>query len=146
MHPDLHVNYLAMLAALVVKAVLGSLWYGPFFGRIWNRELQLPANYAPPKAVVLRARVLRWIGMALTVYVLALAIAVIRPSSWGMDVDGPAAWYGFLAALLIWIGFYLPQQLSRVAWEGTSWALLRIHALYHLVALQIAAQILAHWN
>jgi hypothetical protein len=144
MQPDLQVNYLAIAIALVVKAALGSLWYGPLFGRIWNRELDYPPNFALPAPALMRARVLRWIGMALTVYVLALAVEVIRPSSWGAGVDGPSALYGFLAALFVWVGFYVPQQLSRVGWEGTSWKLLRIHAYYHLVALQVAAQILAH--
>jgi len=146
MQPDLQVNYFAIVIALVVKAVLGSLWYGPLFGRIWNRELDFPPNFALPPAALLRARVLRWTGMALTVYVLALAVEVIRPSSWGAGTDGPAALYGFLAALFIWIGFYIPQQLSRVGWEGASWKLLRIHAYYHLVALQVVAQILTHWR
>jgi hypothetical protein len=146
MQPDLHVNYLAILAALVAKAVLGSLWYGPFFGRIWNRELDFPPNFALPPAALYRARVLRWFGLALTTYVLALAIEVIRPSSWGAGTDGPAAIYGFMTALFVWIGFYVPQLLSRVGWEGTSWKLLRIHAFYHLVALQVSGQILTHWR
>lgn len=143
MHPDLHVSYLAVLVAIVLKAALGALWYGPLFGRAWNRERGAPP---PGGAALLRARVLRWIGMALTAYVLALAVAAIRPSAWGAGADGAAASYGFLAALAAWAGFYLPQLLSRVAWEGASWKLLRIHALYHFVALQLAGQVLAHWN
>jgi hypothetical protein len=38
MQPDLHVNYFAILAAILIKAALGGLWYGPLFGRAWNRE------------------------------------------------------------------------------------------------------------
>ncbi len=146
MQPDLHISYLAVLAAVVLKAVLGALWYGPFFGRAWNRERGASPAFQPSGAVLLRARILRWIGMALTAYVLAIAVAVIRPSSWGAGADGAAASYGFIAALAVWIGFYLPQLLSRVAWEGASWKLLRVHALYHFVALQLAGQVLAHWN
>lgn len=146
MHPDLHLNYLALLAALVVKAVLGRLWYGPFFGKAWNRELDYPPDFALSAAAARRASLLRWAGLALTVYVLALAVEVIRPSSWGTGTDEASAAYGFLAALFIWIGFYVPQLLARVAWEGASWKLLRIHAFYHFVALQLAAQILAHWR
>jgi hypothetical protein len=33
-----------------------------------------------------------------------------------------------------------------VAWEGASWRLLRVHLLYHFVALQLAAQVLAYWR
>jgi hypothetical protein len=144
--PEFHINYFALLAALVAKAVLGSLWYGPMFGRAWNRELGNAPGFRPQGLLLFRARVLRWIGMALSVYVLALAVALLRPATWGAGTDGPSSTYGFLAALFIWIGFYVPQLLSRVAWEGASWRLLRIHALYHLVALQIAGQIVAHWT
>lgn len=143
--PDLQVNYLAVVAAFVLKALLGSLWYGPLFGRAWNRELGNAPAFRPKGILLVRARALRWIGMALTVYVLALATDVLRPSTWGAGVDGPSSTYGFMAALFIWIGFYVPQLLSRVAWEGASWRLLRIHALYHLLSLQIAGQVLAHW-
>jgi hypothetical protein len=146
MQPDLHLSYLAILAAIAAKAVLGALWYGPLFGRAWNRELGGAPGYHPTGAVLLRARVLRAIGMALTAYALAVAVAVIRPSSWGAGSDGPDGMYGFLAALGVWIGFYVPQLLSRVAWEGASWRLLRVHLLYHFVALQLAAQILARWG
>jgi hypothetical protein len=79
-------------------------------------------------------------------YALALAVAVIRPSSWGAGVDASASSYGFIAALAVWAGFYVPQLLSRVAWEGASWRLLRVHLLYHFVTLQLAAQVLAHWR
>jgi hypothetical protein len=146
MQPDLQINYLAVLAALAAKAVIGSLWYGPLFGAAWNRELGNAPDFRPSGPLLTRARALRWIGMALTVYVLALAVGVVRPSAWGAGVDGPAAAYGFLAALFVWIGFYVPQQLARVGWEGASWKLLRIHAFYQLVALQVAGQILAHWR
>ena len=146
MQPDLHVSYLAILAAVVVKAVLGALWYGPLFGRAWNRELGSAPSFHASGAVLFRARVLRAIGMALTAYVLALAVAVIRPSSLGAGVDASATSYGFLAALAVWVGFYVPQLLSRVAWEGASRRILRVHLLYHFVALQLAAQVLAHWN
>lgn len=144
--PALHINYLALLAALIGKALIGSLWYGPLFGRAWNRELGNAPGFRPQGGLLIRDRVLRWIGMVLSVYVLALAVEISRPSSWGAGADGPSSTYGFLAALFIWVGFYLPQLLSRVAWEGASWRLLRIHALYHLVALQFAGQVLAHWQ
>lgn len=146
MLPDLHVSYLAILAAIVIKAVLGSLWYGPLFGRAWNRERGVKPGFHVSGGVLSRARVLRGIGMALTAYVLALAVSVIRPSSWGAGTDAPDALYGFLAASAVWAGFYVPQLLSRVAWEGASWRLLRVHLLYHFVALQLAGQVLAYWS
>jgi hypothetical protein len=146
MGPEIHLNYFALAAALIAKALLGHFWYGRFFGAAWNRERGLPAD--APQVPPLRGwgLVLRWLGLALTVYVLAVAIEVIRPSSWNAGVDAASAVYGFLAALFVWIGFYLPPLFARVAWEGASLKFLRIHAFYHFAALQIAAMILAHWR
>ncbi|HVE75608.1 MAG TPA: DUF1761 domain-containing protein, partial [Actinomycetota bacterium] len=33
--PSVDVNWLAVLVATVAAMVLGFLWYGPVFGRIW---------------------------------------------------------------------------------------------------------------
>lgn len=34
---EFHVNYLAIIAAMVTSMVIGSLWYGPFFGSLWMK-------------------------------------------------------------------------------------------------------------
>lgn len=44
--PDL--NWLAVLAAAVSAFVLGGLWYGPLFKRVWCREAGVDPD-APPK-------------------------------------------------------------------------------------------------
>jgi hypothetical protein len=46
------------------------------------------------------------------------------------------------AAFFTWLGFYLPVDLNRVAWEMKSWKLFFINTGYHLVALVVAAFIL----
>jgi hypothetical protein len=47
------------------------------------------------------------------------------------------------AAIFTWLGFYVPGDLSRVAWERSSWKLFFINTGYHLVMLLVAATILA---
>lgn len=34
---EIHLNYLAILASTASAMVLGSLWYGPFFGKQWMK-------------------------------------------------------------------------------------------------------------
>jgi hypothetical protein len=46
------------------------------------------------------------------------------------------------AAVFTWLGFYLPGDLSRVAWEKASWKLFGINTGYHLVSLLVVAAIL----
>jgi hypothetical protein len=146
MYPEIHLNYFALAAALLAKALLGHYWYRNFFAKAWDAERGVSSEAALPKPVHRRALILRWLGLALTVYVLAVGVQIIRPSSWNAGVDGPDLVYGFLTALFVWVGFYVPQLLARVAWEGASLRFAGVHAFYHFAALQIASQILAHWR
>jgi hypothetical protein len=145
MLPDIHLNYFALVAALLAKGALGHLWYGRFFGKAWNQERGVNPS-RESRAAHRRSLFLRWLGLALTVYVLALCVQIIRPSSWHAGTDGPSVIYGFFAAFFVWIGFYVPQLFARVAWEGASWKFLRIHAFYHFVVLQLAGFILTNWR
>ena len=43
-----------------------------------------------------------------------------------------------------WVGFYLPGDLSRVAWEKASWKLFAINTGYHFAMLLVAALILTN--
>ena len=33
------VNYLAVLVSAIAMIVLGFIWYGPLFGKIWTKEM-----------------------------------------------------------------------------------------------------------
>lgn len=35
MYPSIHVNYLAVAAAVIASFAFGWLWYGPLFGKKW---------------------------------------------------------------------------------------------------------------
>jgi Protein of unknown function (DUF1761) len=53
---------------------------------------------------------------------------------------------GLSAAFFTWLGFFLPQTLGQKAWEGRSWKLVFINAIYNLIGLSITGLILAHWK
>jgi len=48
------------------------------------------------------------------------------------------------AAIFTWLGFYLPVDLSAVAWENKSWKLFGINTGYHFLMLVVAASILTY--
>jgi hypothetical protein len=146
MLPQIHINFFAVLVGLGVEVGLGYLWYGRWFGKAWSRELGFAPNSGPMPSLMRRARVWRWASLVFTILVLSFAMELIRPSTWGPGVDGPAWIYGLLVALAAWGGFCLTPLLSRVAWEGASWRLVRIHGGYHLVGLLLVCQIFAWWR
>lgn len=146
MPPNFHIHVPALLSALLIEVVLGYCWYGRWFGTAWSRELGFAPNKGPMPSLMRRARYLRWISLCATMLVLAMALELIRPSTWNAGTDAPAWIYGLGVALAAWVGFCVTPLLSRVAWEGASWRLVRIHAGYHLAGLLMACQILAYWR
>lgn len=96
---------------------------------------------------MLRAMGIQIFGLLLTAYVLAHSGQVWRPSVWNLGPDQmPDAAWGAMSALFTWIGFYVPMQANKVAWEGRSWTLFFINTGHDLLILMVMSQILAHWR
>ncbi|OCC30214.1 PF08570 family protein [Leptospira interrogans serovar Canicola] len=70
MHPELHINYLAVLVAVITNFIFGSVWYGPLLGKTWAKEMGLPSNFQPNQKEMFRSMGLMIIGSILTAYVL----------------------------------------------------------------------------
>jgi len=146
MQPDIHVNWLAVLASVISNQVLGFLWYGPILGRPWLKEMGFPADMKPAPKAAIRQMALMIGGSFLTAYCLSYSLNVWRPSIWKIGTDQPDFQYGLMAGFFTWIGFYVPPMLGSVAFEKKSWKLFAINAGYYLVALQLMGQILANWR
>lgn len=62
MHPELHINFLAVLVAVIVNFIIGSLWYGPIFGKAWRKEMNIPLDFKPEQKEVFKAMGIMVIG------------------------------------------------------------------------------------
>jgi hypothetical protein len=141
---DLNINLLAVLLAVVANFILGFLWYTPLFGNAWAKELGFDMTVKPPASVMVRGMAIMVIGNFLLAYVFAHNIA-----AWtyvpGMDSMSPIVKI-LNASVFTWLGFYLPGDLSRVAWEKGSWKLFWINTGYHFLMLLVAATILTYMS
>lgn len=147
MQPHLTISFPAILSAAFAAFLLGWLWYGPLFGRTWGKLMGMKMDKKPEAAFMIKALGFQFLGLFLTSYVLAHSGQIWRPTVWGAATDGGSnAAFGFMAGVFTWIGFYIPQQLSKVNWEMRPWKLFFINAGHDFVALQVIAQILAHWR
>jgi hypothetical protein len=138
--PDLGINYVAILVATVANFFFGFLWYTPLFGNAWAKEMGINRDRKPTGAEMGKGLSLMVIGNFLMAYVFAH-----NNAAWsfvpGMDQMSLAASIA-MAAGFTWLGFYLPTDLSVVAWEGKSWKLFFINTGYHFGMVLIAATIL----
>ena len=144
MEPNIHLNMMAILVAVVANFILGALWYMPLFGKAWAKEMKYDmSGPKPPASLMFRGMAIMVIGNFLMAYVFAHNIAVWNPVTWGQTASAmPGMQTAGMAAFFTWLGFYLPQDLGRIAWESASWKLFFINTVYHFLTLLVAAMVI----
>src|SRR5690349_5860975 len=127
---QLPISMTAILIAVVANFILGFLWYTPLFGKAWAKENGFDTSRKPTGGEMAKGMSIMVIGNFLMAYVFAhnMAAWTFVP---GMEVASPMAII-LQSALFTWLGFYLPVDLSTVAWENKSWKLFWINTGYHL--------------
>lgn len=146
MLPDLHINYLAIITCVVVSMPLGFAWFGPLFGLSWAKEMGLDAKPEPAPKEMIKSLSLYALGSLLMAFVLAHSIEIWRPSTWHAGSDSAHWVYGVNAAFWNWLGFFLPLQMGRVAWEFRRWKLVLINSSFDITRLMLFGLILAYWR
>jgi hypothetical protein len=146
MLPQIHLNWIAILVAVIASFAVGGLWYGPLFGGAWKREMGVPPDAKPAGAEIGKSLGLNLLGTFLMAFVLAHGVLGWRPSAWNAGPDAAPAVYGFFAAFFAWLGFVVPMLLNGVAFERKSWRLFSINAGFQFVSLLIIGMILTYWR
>jgi uncharacterized protein DUF1761 len=128
------INWLAVLAATVANGVLGFLWYGPLFGKIWLRAVgrsQEETGQAGPSIA------LSIFSGLLAAFALALLLTV--PDNVGV---GEGIRFGAIAGL----GFAVTSKVTSSAFEGTNGTVTLLFATYQIVGYIIMGAILGAWR
>jgi hypothetical protein len=146
MEPVIPINYLAVLACVIVAMVLGFLWFGPLFGKLWARHMGMEDMEKPSSGEMNKSLVLMAFSSFLIAFVYAHTQGVWRAGAWGLSPDMPSHLIALNSAFFTWAGFFFPMQITRVAWEGKSWGLVAVNTSYDLVRLLAFAFILAYWR
>lgn len=143
MEPTISVNYLAIATCVAIGLVLGFLWFGPLLGKPWARHMGMADMEPPGGGQMAKSMVNFAVASFLIAYVFAHSIDVWR--QWAGDTANAydLAWQ---TAVYTWVGFFLPLQMGRVAWEGRSWGLVAINGGHDLVRLLVFGFLLAYWT
>lgn len=140
--PQVPTNYLAVLGAAIVSMVVGFLWYGPIFGKIWMKEMGFTKEYmeAAKKKGMGKSYAIMFVGSLVMSFVLHHALVF---ASTYLLASGVSA--GLMAGFWNWIGFVAPVTLGSVLWESKSWKLWFLNNGYYLVTLCAMGVTLALW-
>jgi hypothetical protein len=95
------INYWAILVSAVVSMIVGFLWYGPLFGKIWKREI------IGPKEDVWAYYLIQFILSIITAWAL-----VVHVANWANGTPVIAI------AICTWFGFVMTTNAGAALWSG----------------------------
>ncbi len=134
------INWLGVLGATLVSFIVGFLWYGPLFGKLWLKLSKIPASEIAKNKQkgMAKPMILNFIGILITSFVFAQIINLLGISSIGQ---------GAVLGFWIWLGFFASAtMLNGTIWEGKPWSLYVLNSLYWLVNLKIMGILLVLWS
>jgi hypothetical protein len=134
------INYVTILGAGVTSLVVGSIWYGPLFGKKWMEVCGVnEMDEAKRKQMQKEALPLYGIQFALTL--LQLYVLVDLVNSENGSAVGIAFW--------MWLGFVMPTIAGSAMWNNNpnnvKGAMFLIQAGYQLVMFLIYGYMLGLW-
>ncbi len=133
------VNLWAVLLGAISNMILGYLWYGPFFGKIWMAQMGWNGKQMTPEAKKEGNKAMAWavVISLITSYVLANLLYYSDFLTLSEAVQ---------FALLIWLGFIATTHANNSFFENRKWSLYIIGTSYQLVSLVIMAVIVSVWR
>lgn len=140
------INLLAVLVSAIVTTIIGSLWYGPLFGDLWVRLMNMPAEkVAEAKARGMDAAMKkRYAIMFVATFVMSCVFAYASFFS-GLLFLNFGIFAGSVVGFFMWLGFIAPVTLGSVLWEMKSWKLWILNNAYYLVVLIVMGLIFTLW-
>ena len=136
----MQINFWAVLVAGINSIVIGSVWYGPLFGKkfmeVMGFNSMSPEQQAKMKKGMAVTYLWQFIGSLVMFYVLAWLIGALNQ----MTISG-----GLTVAFWVWIGFVVPLKLGDALWGGKM-VLFWIGIGNMLVTLLAAGAIIGAWK
>lgn len=135
-----YINIWAVLVSAIASMVIGSIWYGPLFGKMFMKEMGMD-QWNEEKKIAERKKMMpayakQFIASLVMFYVFAWIGAGLNQ----ITVIG-----GLTGAFWVWIGFVVPLKLGDALWGGKM-VLFWLGIGNMLVTLLAAGVIIGAWR
>ncbi len=128
------INWLAVLAGVVVSNALGFLWYGPLFGDRWMRMIGKTRDEIEASPIIF---VVTIVSSLLTMIVLALVV----------DAFGAASFVeGLIIGAVANIGLSGASTYVYTSFEGPPVNVWALFAIYQLLIFALMGGVFAVWT
>lgn len=135
-----NVNLWAVLVSAVASMVIGSIWYGPLFGKKFMAACGMDKWTPEQKAAEMKKMWVSYVLQLVASLVMFYVLAGIIAGFGHLTVGG-----GMMTALIMWVGFVVPIKLGEALWGGNK-TLFLLGTFNMLVTLLAAGAILGAWN
>ena len=136
----MQINYLAILVSGIVAMIIGSIWYGPLFGKKYMHEMGMDAWSSEKKAEMKKSMMMSYVWQFIASLVTFYVLARFMNATNQTDVMG-----GITVGFWVWFGFVLPLKFSDTLWGGKK-SLFWMGALANLVTLLVVGAIIGAWR
>lgn len=133
------VNIFAVLVATVAQFAMGAIWYMPLFGKLWG-EMHCFDKLDKKTQQDMQTKMGPYYGAQLLVTIVTTVVLAKL-------ITALPSYAPYSLAMITWIGFVVPTQVSAVIFGGTDpqWIAKKILVMAggSLVCLLVAAAILS---
>jgi len=134
------VNIWAVLASAVASMVVGSIWYGPLFGKRYMAAMGMEA-WSPEKKAAMKKKMgmmyaLQFAASLVMFYTLAGIIVGFGHTTLGG---------GLTSAFFVWLGFVVPLKLGDTLWGGKM-TLFWLSIFGNLLSMLVTGAIIGVWR
>ena len=132
-----HINYLAVLVCGILSMVVGAVWYGPAFGKLWMKqynytEEDLRKDFNPGKTYGLAV-----LGHMVMALVIAYLISLTNANT---------LIEGIRISLSCWLGFIASTMFVNKLFSRKSYTLFFIDSGYQFVNMIVFGILLILWR
>ncbi len=107
----MELNYLAILVAVVLQFIVGFLWYGPLFGKLWGK-----IHGFDKLSKEQQQKLMSEMG---PIYGIQLFVTIVTTFVLAIFITNLPGWNPYGMAGFFWIGFVVPAQISSVLFSNT---------------------------
>ncbi len=148
---EMIINWWAVIVGAVAINVIGFIWYGPLFGKVWGNIIGMPpaSEMSENENKDFQKKMgpvylLNFFFSIWTAYVISFYVAGWT-SAGTTDITN-----GIMNAFWIWIGFLVPVLAGSAMWSGKSkkdsWKMFGLTAGYYLVSFIVLGAIIGGWK
>jgi hypothetical protein len=129
-----NIDWIAVILGAILNMILGSLWYGVFFGKKWLTLMEKSKE--------------DFEGGNGSIYIITFAAALVSAALLSFIINGLgiSTWYGgLITGSVLWLGFGAAATLTISLYEDRKISLWVLFGLYQLIIFAVQGLAFAIW-